>query len=138
MKPSNVFDVRRDEPGAVDEEVGVDDRHVDVVHQLRHRKQFRETSPDVSGGGRRLLHHEQVVADVEDEVDDPLEKVHLGTEPGEEPGHEGRRVEDGGVHDLAAVEAEAPVADDRYPERPCQCEAALVGNHVHDHLKQMQ
>ena len=38
----------------------------------------------------------------------------------------------------ATVEAEAPVADDRYPERPCQCEAALVGNHVHDHLKQMQ
>ena len=135
MESTDVLDVRRNEPRAVDEEVGVDDRQVDVVNQLGHGKHFRETATDVLGGCRGLLHHEQVVTDVENEVDDPLEEVHPGAEPGEESWHQGRRVEDRRVHDLAAVKAEAPVAGDGHPERPRQGEAALVGDHVHDDLK---
>ncbi len=61
--------------------------------------------------------------------------ITLAPESGKKSGHHRRWVEDRRVHDLPAVEAEAPVADDGDVERLGEGEAALVRYHVDNHLR---
>lgn len=74
------------------------------------------------------------MTNIENEVCDSLDEIHPGSESGKESGHNGRRVEDGRVHDLAAVEAEAPVGRDGNSKRTSKSKAAFISYQVNNYL----
>ena len=116
MEASDVLDVRRNEARTIDEEVAVDQSQVDVVNEFGNRKLIRKSIPDIFLRCSGLLQLKHPVSNVENEVCDSLDEIHPGSVSGKESGHNRRRVEDGGVHDFAAVEAEAPVGSNGYPK----------------------
>ena len=134
MESSDILDVRRNEARTIDKEVTVHQSQVDVVNELGNRKLIRKSIPDIFFRSSGLLQLKQPMTNIENEVCDSLDEIHPGSESGKESGHDGRRVEDGGIHDLAAVEAEAPVGRDGHPKRSGQGQAAFIGDQVNNYL----
>ncbi len=136
MESADILDVRRYKTRTIDKKVAIDQSQVDVVNEFWNRKLIRKSIPDIFFRSSGLLQLKQAVTYVKNEVGDSLNEIHPGSESGKESGHDRRRVEDGGVHDLAAVEAEAPVGRDGNPKRSCKSQAAFIGYQVYNYLKE--